>query len=99
MDKEMNWTYVRENYGKLFEDNFKKESEVLDVVNISLSEARKMSEEELLNGIRRLECEMRFLVDNFEVNTKIANKLSKWCMNMIQNLMYCIDTNVKVGGK
>lgn len=91
MSKEMNWFYVKGNYGKLFEESFCKESNVLDVINISFSEALKMSQKELLEGILRLECEMRFLVDNFETNPKMTSKLSSWCLNMVQNLMYCIE--------
>ena len=91
MSKEMNWIYVRENYGRLFKENFGKESDVLDVININFSEAKEMSQEELLRGVQRLECEMRFLVDNFKTNPKMASKLSSWCLNMVQNLMYCIQ--------
>lgn len=97
MSKVMNWIYVKENYSNIFKENFGKESEVLDIINLSFSEARNMSQDELFNRIQRLECEMRFLVDNSTTNPDVASKLSLWCCGMIQNLIYCIDQIAKEG--
>lgn len=89
--KEMNWMYVVENYGKVFEETFNKESEALDVVKLQLGDAIKMTKDELLDGIRKLESEMAFLNDNKDMNIEYSTILWNWCLNMVQNIMFVID--------
>lgn len=91
MSKEMNWMYVKENYGKIFKETFNMESKVIDIIGVRLEEAKDMSDDELLEMVQRLECEMRFLVDNVTTNVQTASLLSNWCFNMVSNLTYVIE--------
>lgn len=80
------------NYGKVFEETFNKESEALDVVKLQLGDAIKMTKDELLDGIRKLESEMAFLNDNKDMNIEYSTILWNWCLNMVQNIMFVIDS-------
>lgn len=89
--KEMNWNYVKENYEGMFKDAFGRESIAVKAVKLNYREAMELEIEELVEYIKITEKEMRYMSDNYVVNTKIGRVLSSWCVNMLQNIDYVIQ--------
>lgn len=89
--KEMNWSYVKENYENIFKEAFGRESIAVKVVKVNYREAMDLEIEELVDYIKIIEEEMRYMSDNYAANTKVAKVLSSWCVNMIQNIDYVIQ--------
>lgn len=78
------------NYGEVFKETFKEDSKVLDILNLNKEILEKLSTDELIEKLKRLEKEMKFLGEHKENQAEISYRLWACCFNKVEIIVLAI---------